>query len=120
MVGNFTPENMITILELKSLIKDYNHNQDLSNKDTIKSLEKKLLSLLLPVKICLTGLPVLAINQADSLILQHGKQLCLDNKLQFTANSLICLINSSNDQLLGVGKVIEDNILVAHRLVRVK
>lgn len=120
MVGSFISENMVTILELENLVKDYIYNQDLSNKDNVKILEKKLLLLLLPVKICLTGLPVLAIKPHDSLLLQHGKRICLDNKLQFTANSLICLINSSNDQLLGVGKVIEDNILVAHRLVRIK
>lgn len=100
VVGNFLPENMVTVAELAN----YSTNLE---------------QILLPVEICLANLPVLKINQIDAVLLQQGKRVYLDDlELKFGCNSLICLINYSNNELLGVGEVIEDNILVAKRLVR--
>ncbi len=100
VVGNFLPENMVTVAELAN----YSTNLE---------------QILLPVEICLANLPVLKINQIDAVLLQQGKRVYLDDlELKFGCNSLICLINYSNNELLGVGEVIENNILVAKRLVR--
>ena len=101
MVGQFMADDMMTIEE-------------------IEKSNLMLNKLLLPVKSCLTSLPSLEINQIEAKLLQNGKQVYIDNlnsKFE-NINSLVCLFNSFDYQLLGVGEIIKDNLLVAKRLVQ--
>jgi len=105
-VGNFMAIDMISMEELERRVETIN-NEEIFNQ------------LLLPVKVCLASLPILEINQIDATLLQHGKHIHIDNlNSKFSVNTLICLVNTKDSELLGVGEVMDADGLAVKRLVR--
>lgn len=113
---------LATVIYLRRIAVGYFDNK--SKLTDINDLTKFLAQnntsqqLLLPTETCLVGLKTIRLTLADSMLLKNGQSIQLSPyNLEYPLNSLICL-KTEKDDLLGVGRIIENNKLVAKRLVK--
>ena len=105
-IGDFIDSQMISISKLENLLS--------TATDPFEKIDLLINKYLLPVKYCVSKLPVLTLDSKQIEIIFKGQQIKA-NDLHVKDN-LICLI-SPNGNFLGVGENIGNNQIKAKRLV---